>query len=98
MKDLTFSRPDTARFPCLRLAVDAIKQGGTCPAALCAADETAVELFLAGQIRFTDIPEILEQALNEHTPVTKPSLDDILEADTAARKITRRIMANRSNR
>jgi len=98
MKDLTFSRPDTARFPCLRLAVDAIKQGGTCPAALCAADETAVEMFLAGQIRFTDIPEILEQVLNEHTPVTKPSLDDILEADTAARKITRRIMANRSNR
>ena len=98
MKDLTFSRPDTARFPCLRLAVDAIKQGGTCPAALCAADETAVELFLTGQIRFTDIPEILEQVLNEHTPVTKPSLDDILEADAAARKITRRIMANRSNR
>src|SRR3989338_8274757 len=50
IKNLTFDNPDTDIFPCLKLAIEAGKQGGTCPAVLCAADEEAVELFLSGNI------------------------------------------------
>ena len=54
------------KFPCLRLAIEAGKEGGTCPAVLCAADEVAVDLFLAGRIQFTDIPRLVAQALEKH--------------------------------
>ncbi|UCD09737.1 MAG: 1-deoxy-D-xylulose-5-phosphate reductoisomerase, partial [Dehalococcoidales bacterium] len=56
MKDFTFEKPDYDSFPCLKLAIDAIREGGTYPAALCAADEVAVDLFLKGRVSFMDIP------------------------------------------
>jgi 1-deoxy-D-xylulose-5-phosphate reductoisomerase len=85
MKDLTFSRPDFNTFPCLQLAVAAVKKGGTYPAVLCGADEAAVELFLSRRIGFMDIPRLVGQVLAEHKSVDNPSLIEILAADTRAR-------------
>jgi len=85
-KDLTFEPPDVERFPCLGLAIGAGRAGGTVPAVLCAADETAVELFLAGRIGFVDIPRLVERTLEKHSGVSDPSLDDILAAADWARR------------
>ncbi len=83
---LTFAPPDETAFPCLRLARQAAKTGGTACAILNGANEAAVGLFLAGEIGFNDIPRRVERAL-ERVPVQyKPSLADILEADGAARR------------
>ncbi len=60
---LDFARPDFRRFPCLELAFEAARRGGVCPAALNAANEVAVERFLAGKLRFTDIPAVVEKVL-----------------------------------
>lgn len=83
---LTFAPPDETAFPCLRLARQAAKTGGTACAILNGANEAAVGLFLAGKIGFNDIPRRVERAM-ERVPVQyKPSLADILEADGAARR------------
>ena len=83
---LTFAPPDETAFPCLRLARQAARTGGTACAILNGANEAAVGLFLAGEIGFNDIPRRVERAL-ERVPVQyKPSLADILEADGAARR------------
>lgn len=82
---LTFAPPDLAAFPCLRLAVDAVSEGGTACAVLNGANEAAVGLFLGEKIRFNDIPRMVAAA-RETVPVTQnPSLDEILEADRQAR-------------
>ena len=86
VKNLDFELPDYDRFPCLQLAIEAGKQGGTCPAVLCAADEVAVELFLAGRIRFTDIAGLIERTLEQHQLVAKPSLEEIEAADAWGRE------------
>jgi len=83
---LTFEPPDMGRFPCLRLAIETGRRGGTCPAALSAADEVAVEMFLSGQIGFLSIARLLERVLEEHPSVPRPSLDEILAADRWARR------------
>ena len=85
--DLTFERPDTDRFPCLRLAIEAGREGGTCPAVLCAADEAAVELFLSGRIGFIDIARLVERVLERHRKVAHPSLEEIMAADAWAREL-----------
>jgi 1-deoxy-D-xylulose-5-phosphate reductoisomerase len=74
------------KFPCLHLAYEALRQGGTCPAVLNAANEVAVENFLAGRLRFTDIATLNEQVLQVHTPQTISGLDILLEADRWARE------------
>lgn len=86
IKELTFEPPDFDSFPCLRLAIEAGRKGGTYPAALCAADETAVELFLSKRIKFTDIARLVERALEEHKSVAHPTLEAILAADRQARE------------
>jgi len=83
---LTFEQPDMDRFPCLRLAVEAGRKGATFPAALCAADEAAVELFLSERIAFTDIARLVERVLEEHRPVEHPGLDDILAVDARVKE------------
>ena len=83
---LTFEPPDTSKFPCLRLAIEAERKGGTCPAALCAADEAAVELFLSGRIRFTDIARLVERALEGHDNIAHPTLEQITAAEARARE------------
>ena len=95
---LTFETPDLGRFPCLRLAIEAGKRGGSYPAALSAADEVAVELFLAGRISFLGIARLLERILQEHPSVPQPSLDDILAADQWARKRAREIGEDQAKR
>jgi len=85
--ELTFSAIDVDRYPCLRLAYDAARRGGTAPAALNAADEVAVEAFLAGRIGFMDIPRIIETALSRHTPEPADTLERVISADADARAI-----------
>ena len=87
---LTFEKPDLAAFPCLALAFEACEAGGTHPAVLNAANEVAVEAFLAGQVGFLDIPFLVEHALAAHSGNTRPQLADILGADRWARGETRR--------
>ncbi len=83
---LTFGEVDMERYPCLQLALDAARMGGTYPAVLSAADEEAVGLFLDGRIGFTEIHRCVERALQRHTPVANPSLDDLLQTDAWARR------------
>jgi len=83
---LSFQSPCMDRFPCLGLALHAARLGSTYPAALSAADEVAVERFLAGDIGFMDIPRLLENTLEQHQAVTSLSLDNILNADLWARE------------
>jgi 1-deoxy-D-xylulose-5-phosphate reductoisomerase len=82
---LHFCEPDARRFPCLRLAREAAKTGGTLPVVLNAANEVAVHDFLAGTISFSRIWRLVERTMNRHDVVCKPSLDEILEADRWAR-------------
>jgi len=83
---LDFEAPDTERFPCLRLAYRAAASGGTAPAVLNAANEVAVEVFLAGGIAFTAIPRVIEHALDRVDAVPVDCLDTVLDADRAARE------------
>jgi 1-deoxy-D-xylulose-5-phosphate reductoisomerase len=83
---LNFEPPDLARFPCLRLAREAGEEGGTYPAVLCSADEVAVDRFLAHGIGLLDIARLVEDALEHHQGIGRPSLDDVLEADAWARQ------------
>jgi 1-deoxy-D-xylulose-5-phosphate reductoisomerase len=78
---LNFEPPDMDKFPCLRLAIEAGKEGGTCPAVLCAADEVAVDLFLGERIKFTAIPRLVARTLERHARVNHPSIEEIVAAD-----------------
>ncbi len=82
---LTFFKPDHERFPCLRLAYDALQVGGTMPATMNAANEIAVEAFLQNGIRFLDIPDIIRSTMEAHAPRPIDGLEDALEADRWAR-------------
>jgi 1-deoxy-D-xylulose-5-phosphate reductoisomerase len=86
--DLTFREPDHQKYPCMQLAYAAGRAGGSMPAVLNAANEQAVELFLNEQIRFLDIPRLIEQACDRHHAHNRsyPTLDDILAADQWARR------------
>jgi 1-deoxy-D-xylulose-5-phosphate reductoisomerase len=83
---LDFEEPDLERFPCLRLASEAMQKGGTATAVLNAANEIAVAEFLAGHVRFTDIPKIVELALTNIKAVEATSLENVLAADSQARQ------------
>jgi len=82
---LRFERPDEERFPCLRLARSAVEAGGTLPAVLNAADEIAVARFLTGDIRFMDIPGVIEHVLERHDSLPDDDLEQLLAADRWAR-------------
>ena len=86
---LTFAAPDCETFECLALALQAAVQGGTAPAVLSGANEAAVDLFLREEIGFLDIPRRVGEALERVKPVERPSLEDILLADHAAREAVR---------
>lgn len=95
---LHFEAPDTERFPCIALAYRALREGGTLPAALNAANEEAVQAFIDERISLTDISQVIEEVMNEHSTEKAESLDVILEADRAARQLARRKIAQRSSR
>ena len=86
INELTFIQPDFETFKCLALAYEAIKEDGTMPAVLNAANEIAVELFLKGKIGFTEIAMLIEQTMRKHNNIKDPSLEDILESDVWARE------------
>jgi 1-deoxy-D-xylulose-5-phosphate reductoisomerase len=86
LKDLTFAPPDFDTFPCLKLAIEAGRKGGTYPAVLCGADEVAVELFLSKSVKFTDIARLVERALEEHQAISHPTVEEIIAADNWARE------------
>ncbi len=86
INELTFIRPDFETFKCLALAYEAIKEDGTMPAVLNAANEIAVDLFLKGKIGFTEIAMLIEQTMRKHNNIKDPSLEDILESDVWARE------------
>lgn len=83
---LTFDEPDLDRFPCLKLAQQAAGEESTVPCVLNAANETAVDAFLKRRLNFGEIPELIHRVLEIHEAVSRPSLEDILEADRWARK------------
>lgn len=87
--NLTFEKPKIDKFPCLALAYRAIKTGGTMPAVLNAANEIAVGRFINREIGFTDIPKLIEIAMNAYTVKYNYTIDDVLEVDAWARNYTK---------
>ncbi len=92
--DLTFDAPDPARFPALRVARHALQTGGGAPTILNAANEVAVQSFLSGRIGFLDIVRIVEHTLETAPNGKLENLDDVREADGAARRIARRFISD----
>ena len=87
LRNLEFAPPDMEKFPCLRLAYECAEAGGAKPVALNAADEVAVAGFLNGQIRFDEIPKVIESVLDETKTVKLESIMQVLEADVEARRL-----------
>lgn len=86
IQQLTFESPNVTKFPCLKLAFEALGLGGTAPAVLNAANEEAVYAFLNRTISFMEIPGMIEAAMAEHTVITSPDLETIVAADQEARQ------------
>ena len=86
VNSLTFEPVNYSNFPCLELALDAGKKGGTYPAVLCAADEIAIELFLTGHTNFLSIAEIIAKTIKSHQGIIDPTLGEILSADAWGRE------------
>jgi 1-deoxy-D-xylulose-5-phosphate reductoisomerase len=92
---LTFSPPDPQRFPCLKLAYQAIQIGETMPAILNAANEVAVSAFLEGSLKFTEIPLLLQRVMEEHEVKPAHTVEDILRADHWARERSKAFLEGR---
>lgn len=93
---LEFFEPDLVRFPCLRLALDAARAGGTACGVLSAVNEVAVGAFLKDELPFLEIPRVIEDALGRHTAVAHPTLEQILDADRWARRTAATLIASAS--
>ena len=91
--ELTFRELEAERYPCFELALRVAKRGGTWPAALCGADEVAVEMFLGEKIRFTDIAVVIEQALQAHDAIEDPTPSQSLAAASWAKDEVRKMLA-----
>jgi len=87
LRRLVFEKASTRRFPCLRLAREALKRGGTLPCALNAADEVAVAAFLDGRLAFDGIAATIEEVLGRMPRSRMNSMDDVLAADAEARRL-----------
>jgi len=92
MGDLTFEAPDFERFPCLKLAIDAMEMGKTVPAVLNAANEIAVQAFLDELIPYKDIAELIRMVMQNHSPSPLNELQDVLDADQWAREETTKLI------
>jgi 1-deoxy-D-xylulose-5-phosphate reductoisomerase len=84
---LDFVAPDMTRFPCLKIAYDALTAGGTAPAILNAANEVAVEAFLSEKIGFMAIPELIQAVLSDSTIEDVRTIEQLVEVDTVARTL-----------
>ncbi len=94
---LTFAAPDDRRFPCLSIAREALRQGGTVPAVMNAANEVAVACFLNKTIQFGQIAEVIRATLEQHSPCAVTDLETVIEADRRGRQIARRMAAAKEN-
>jgi len=92
LSTLHFETPDAERFPCVDLAYRALRAGGTCPAALSAANEIAVNAFLEGRINLNGIPRVIEKVIEAHESRAVTSLEAVQAADRAARSLAARIV------
>jgi 1-deoxy-D-xylulose-5-phosphate reductoisomerase len=93
-KRFDFWEPDLERYPCLRLAYRALELSGTAPAILNAANEVCVAAFLKEQIKYTDIPRIIEKALDEYQIIKNPDLDEIINTDREIKNFTEELIEN----
>ena len=89
---MDFEKPDLQRFPCLRLAQEAISAGGIMPTILNAANEIAVDAFLKEKVKFTDIALIIEQTMAQFDAEQADSLEKVLAADKRARNTAEEII------
>ena len=96
IEPLEFLPPDTEKFPCLRLAYQALEDGGSCPITLNAANEIAVQSFLDETIPFPAIAETIEETLNRYNPISINNLDTVLRIDQEARRIAHETIRERS--
>lgn len=90
LSSLTFEKPDLDTFPCLKLAYDSLKMGGTYSAVLNAANEVLVNEFLEDKIKFYDIPYYIEKTLDAHECIKKPTLEEILHIDNWSREFVKK--------
>ncbi|MGH9775498.1 MAG: 1-deoxy-D-xylulose-5-phosphate reductoisomerase [Candidatus Acidiferrales bacterium] len=95
LRKLEFAPVPSRKFPCLRLAREAMKAGGAMPCALNAADELAVDAFLGGRISFTEIPVVIEEVLEKMPRHKVATIEEVLAADSDARRIAREEIAKR---
>jgi 1-deoxy-D-xylulose-5-phosphate reductoisomerase len=98
LRHLDFLAPDFEKFPCLRLAYEAVRSGGAKPVALNAADEVAVAAFLDGSIAFSDIPKVIERVVSEAGSARQESILEVLEADHEARRAAHLEITEMTNR
>ncbi len=96
LNQLSFEEPDTERFPCLAIARKVATEDNTSACVMNAANEVVVAAFLNDRIAFRDIARLIEQVLEKHKPISKPSLDDILEADRWARQEADNLLKSRA--
>jgi len=90
--NLSFEEVDDERFPCIAIAYQAGRLGGTCAAALNAANEEAVGAFLSGKIGFMDIPKVVERVIEGHAVLDGDTLDEVVEADGEARGLALKVI------
>ncbi len=95
MAKLEFCAPDLIKFPCLRLAYDALKAEGTAPAILNAANEVAVAAFLADKIKFLDIPQVIENVLESTTVENVISIEQLIDVDAKARRFASQLITTK---
>jgi 1-deoxy-D-xylulose-5-phosphate reductoisomerase len=93
LKRLDFEKASTRRYPCLKLAREAMKKGGALPCALNAADEIAVAAFLERKLPFQGIPEVVERVLGRMPRMKLQKMEDVLSADAEARRIAKEEIA-----
>jgi 1-deoxy-D-xylulose-5-phosphate reductoisomerase len=89
---LQFFEPDLLRFPCLGLALEAARAGGSAPAVLSAANEIAVQAFLRDEIAMAEIAPVIRETLAAHGPLAHPTLEQIVAADAWARDMAQHVM------
>jgi len=92
IESLTFKKTDNECFPCLSYAYTSIEAGGTMPSVLNAANEVAVNAFLKGAIRFTEIPVIIRKTMDHHTVMPDTELNVVMEADRWAREMAEEVI------
>ena len=91
-KELTFEKPDRKVFKCIDLAYQAIKEGGSYPVVMNGANEELVAMFLAGKIKFLDIPNTIEKVMLKHKPSDAGSVEEILALDAESRRMARELV------